>query len=214
MIRVFIVDDHPIVRQGLRNLVELAGGGEVVGEAADLGPALEAITSLRPDVAVLDLNLGHASGLELVAHCRALTPPVGAVVLTMHREESAFQAAIRAGAAAYVLKENASEDVLLAIRSVAAGGFFLSSSLREFMGRNTSETPAPQSAGPVNSSLTPTERRVLRLISMNRTTKEIAHELCISPRTVETHRAHICERLNLRGAQALLRFALENRASL
>lgn len=214
MIRVLIVDDHPIVRQGLRNLVELADGVEVVGEAADLGPALEAITALRPDVAILDLNLGHASGLELVAHCRGLTPAVGAVVLTMHREESTFQAAVRAGAGAYVLKENASEDVLLAIRSVAAGGFFLSSSLREFMGRTVPETATPTPSGPSSSGLTPTERRVLRLIGMNRTTKEIAHELCISPRTVETHRAHICERLNLRGAQALLRFALENRATL
>lgn len=214
MIRVLIVDDHPIVRQGLRNLVELAEGVEVVGEAADLPTAFERITSLRPHVAVLDLNLGHGSGLELVAHCRALTPPVGAVVLTMHREESTFQAAVQAGAAAYVLKENASEDVLLAIRSVAAGGFFLSSSLREFMGRNGPGPVSPVPSGTANSGLTPTERRVLRLIGMNRTTKEIAHELCISPRTVETHRAHICERLNLRGAQALLRFALENRASL
>ena len=214
MIRVLIVDDHPIVRQGLRNLVELAVGVEVLGEAADLSTALEKLTNLRPDVAVLDLNLGSGSGLELVAHCRALTPPVGAVVLTMHREESTFQAAVRAGAAAYVLKENASEDVLLAIRSVAAGGFFLSSSLREFMGRSPVATVAPASSGSSISGLTPTERRVLRLIGMNRTTKEIAHELCISPRTVETHRAHICERLSLRGAQALLRYALENRASL
>ncbi len=214
MIRVLIVDDHPIVRQGLRNLVESAAGVEVIGEAGDFSGALEKITVLRPDVAVLDLNLGAHTGLDLVRHCRSFSPPIGAVVLTMHREESTFQAAVRAGAAAYVLKENASEDVLLAIRSVAAGAFFLSSSLREFMGRPGAGDLPAETAKPAGPALTPTERRVLRLIGMNRTTKEIAHELCISPRTVETHRAHICERLNLRGAQSLLRYALENRAGL
>jgi two-component system, NarL family, response regulator DegU len=148
-----------------------------------------------------------------VDQCRAMSPRVAAVVLTMHREESTFQAAVRRGAAAYVLKENASEDVLLAIRSVAAGGFFLSSSLRDFLDRIGEPEPVPRGETKL-AALTPTERRVLRLIGANRTTKEIALELCISPRTVDTHRAHIGERLELRGAQSLLRFALEHRAEL
>lgn len=213
MIRVLIVDDHPIFRQGLRQLVDGAPGLTVVGEAGDFATAVERLTALHPDVAIVDLNLGTASGLELVTRCRAMTPRVAAVVLTMHREASTFDAALRAGAAAYVLKENASEDVLLAIRSVAGGGFFLGTSLKEFLGREPEWKTIPEGAGRL-SALTPTERRVLRLIGANRTTKEIAHELCISPRTVDTHRAHICERLSLRGAQALLRFALEQRASL
>lgn len=213
MIRVLIVDDHPIFRQGLRQLVESSPGLSVVGEAGDSPTAVERLAALHPDVAIVDLNLGTASGLELVARCRAMTPRVAAVVLTMHREESTFDAALRAGAAAYVLKENASEDVLLAIRSVAGGGFFLGTSLKEFLGREPDWNAIPEGSARL-AALTPTERRVLRLIGANRTTKEIAHELCISPRTVDTHRAHICERLSLRGAQALLRFALEHRASL
>ncbi len=213
MSRVLIVDDHPIFRQGLRSLLETAPGLEVVGEAGSHAAGLELLEKLRPEVAVVDLNLGNGSGLELVTRCRAMSPPVAAVVLTLHREQSTFEAALQAGAAAYVLKENASEEVLLAIRSVAAGGFFLSNSLREFVGRRTEDSVVPVQSNRL-ASLTPTERRVLRLIGANRTTKEIAHELCISPRTVDTHRAHIGERLKLRGAQALLRFALENRAEL
>lgn len=213
MSRVLIVDDHPIFRQGLRSLLETVPSLKVVGEAGNYAAGLELLESLRPEVAVVDLNLGAGSGLELVVRCRAMSPMVAAVVLTLHREQSTFEAAVQAGAAAYVLKENASEEVLLAIRSVAAGGFFLSNSLREFVGRRPEERALPQGSGRL-ASLTPTERRVLRLIGANRTTKEIAHELCISPRTVDTHRAHICERLNLRGAQTLLRFALENRAEL
>ncbi len=213
MTRVLIVDDHPIFRQGLRSLLEKIPDLSVVGEAGSHAAGLELLEQLRPEVAVVDLNLGAGSGLELVTRCRALSPPVAAVVLTLHREQSTFEAALQAGAAAYVLKENASEEVLQAIRSVAAGGFFVSNSLREFVGRRTDEPPAPHQPGRL-AALTPTERRVLRLIGANRTTKEIAHELCISPRTVDTHRAHIGERLNLRGAQALLRFALENRAEL
>lgn len=213
MSRVLIVDDHAIVRQGLRHLVENSPGLTVVGEAADFQTAAELLRTTQPDVAVLDLNLGQTSGLDLVRLCRAQSPPVGAVVLTMHREQSTFEAAMHRGALAYVLKENATEEILLAIRSVAAGGFFLSSSLKEFLGRPPESTEVLENS-PQLRTLTPTERRVLRLIGNNRTSKEIAHELCISPRTVESHRASICDRLKLRGAQVLLRFALEHRQEL
>ena len=213
MIRVIIVDDHPIVRQGLRHLIGAEPDITVVGEAGDAQQGLQLLRDLHPDVAVIDLNLPPPSGLELVAHCRALVPPVAPLILTMHREESTFRGALDKGAAGYVLKENASTDVLLGIRAVAAGGMYLSPSIAGFLGR-WRDNNAPAQPPSQLDALTPTERRVLRLIGANRTTKEIAHDLCISPRTVDTHRAHICEKLNLRGAQALLRFALENRADL
>ncbi|MGE3313190.1 MAG: response regulator [Limisphaerales bacterium] len=206
MIRVLIIDDHPIVRQGLRNLVDVEADLQVVGEAGDAVSAAALLSELRPDVAIIDLNLPNASGLDLVRHCRGIQPPVAPLVLTMHREESTFRGALERGAAGYILKENASSDVLLGIRAVAAGGMYLSPSVAGFLGRSAEMERSPRLA-----QLTPTERRVLRRIATNRTTKEIAHELCISPRTVDTHRAHICEKLQLRGAQALLRFALENR---
>lgn len=213
MIRVLIIDDHPIVRQGLRNLIDGEEGLQVVGETGDAATAAMLLAQLKPDVAIIDLNLPNASGLDLIRRCRELEPPVAPLVLTMHREESTFRGALERGASGYILKENASSDVLIGIRAVAAGGLYLSPSIAGYLGRRRE----PSSAATPSShwdQLTPTERRVLRLIAVNRTTKEIAHDLCISPRTVDTHRAHICEKLHLRGAQALLRFALENRATL
>jgi len=213
MTRVLIVDDHPIFRQGLRQIVESAAGLRVVGEAADVPGARAQLERHRPDVAVLDLNLPGGGGLELVQCCRACTPAVAALVLTMHREEATLEAALARGAAGYVLKDNAAEDVLLGIRAVAAGGLYLSPSLAGFLGGRRAP-PAPPAAPVGLAALTPTERRVLRLIAANRTSKEIAHELCIGVRTVETHRAHIGDKLGLHGAQAVLRYALEQRALL
>lgn len=215
MIRVLIVDDHPIFRQGLRQLIDAEPDLKVVGEAGDLAAARGLLASLAPQVAVVDLNLPDGSGLDLVRVARANQPPIACLVLTMHREESTFDGAMDRGAAGYVLKENASSDVLLGIRAVADGGIYLSPSIAGFLASRRDRAAAANQppAGPIGT-LTPTERRVLRLIGANRTSKEIAHELCISPRTVDTHRAHICEKLGLHGAQALLRFALEKREQL
>lgn len=213
MIRVFLVDDHPIVRQGLRALIQSDAQLSVVGEAGEVATATAQIAALLPEVVIIDLNLGGGTGLDLIRACAGLVPKPACVVLTMHREESTFDTALRQGAAAYVLKENANEDVLLAIRVVAAGGFYLSSSLREYMDRRK-DRDAEAAGSSRLAGLPPTERRVLRLIGANRTTKEIAHELCVSPRTVDSHRAKIGVRLGLHGAQSLLRFALENRSEL
>jgi DNA-binding NarL/FixJ family response regulator len=209
--RVFIVDDHPIVRRGLKSLIEETPGHSVVGETGDFAEASDLLVSLQPDVAVIDLRLKTGSGLELLMVCRERCPATAAVVLTMHREESYFEAAVENGAAAYVLKDNANQEILIAIQAVKVGGFFLSNSLRGFLHPKGPRRAAPRSQLDL---LTPSERRILRLIGANRTTKEIAQELCVSPRTVDSHRARIGERLGLRGAQSLLRFALENRSKL
>lgn len=214
MIRVLIVDDHPIFRQGLRQLIAAEPDLEVVGEAADLGLARQALGGLHPEVAVIDLTIQGGSGLDLVQFCRQLAPPIAALVLTGHREEATFDGALDRGASGYILKENAIADVLLAIRVVASGGFYLSPSIAHFLDRRRQRLASASGPAAPLSRLSPTERRILRLIGANRTTKEIATELCISPRTIDTHRAHICEKLSLRGAQALLRFALENRGDL
>jgi DNA-binding NarL/FixJ family response regulator len=213
MIRVLLIDDHPIVRQGLRHLIDAEPDINVVGEAGDTASGATLLSELRPNVAIIDLNLPNPGSIDLVRLCRQFQPAVAPLILTMHREESTFRDALERGAAGYMLKENASSDVLLGIRAVAAGGMYLSPSIAGFLSRwrdSLDSHPHPSRVDP----LTPTERRVLRLIAANRTTKEIAHELCISPRTIDTHRAHISEKLGLRGAQALLRFALENRADL
>lgn len=214
MIRVLLIDDHPIVRQGLRHLIDAEPDLQVVGEAGDASAAATSISELRPSVAIIDLNLPNPAGIDLVGLCRRQQPPIAPLILTMHREESTFRDALDRGAAGYVLKENASSDVLLGIRAVAAGGMYFSPSIAGFLGRWRDASSSSDTSTSRLAPLTPTERRVLRLIAANRTTKEIAHELCISPRTIDTHRAHISDKLGLRGAQALLRFALENRAEL
>lgn len=214
MTRVVIIDDHPVFRQGLCRILESESDILVVGEANDLEPARDLLGRLHPHVAIIDLTLPGGSGLDLVRFCRTLNPPVAALVLTMHREESTFDGSLERGAAGYILKDNATADVLLGIRAVAAGGFYLSPNIAGFLGRHRERQNSSAARGSLLDALTPTERRVIRLIGANRTTKEIAHDLCISPRTVDTHRANISEKLNLRGAQALLRFALENREQL
>lgn len=213
MIRVLLIDDHPIVRQGLRHLIDAEPDLNVVGEAGDTAVGATLLGELRPNVAIIDLNLPNPGSIDLVRLCRQLEPAVAPLILTMHREESTFRDALERGAAGYVLKENASSDVLLGIRAVAVGGMYLSPSIAGFLSRWRDSRDSQSNPSRIDP-LTPTERRVLRLIAANRTTKEIAHELCISPRTIDTHRAHISEKLGLRGAQALLRFALENRADL
>jgi two-component system, NarL family, nitrate/nitrite response regulator NarL len=209
--RLLIVDDHPIVRRGLRSLIEEIPGHAVVGETGDLAEAMDLVLALQPEVVIVDPRLKTGSGLELLALCRERCPATASVVLTTQREESYFVAAVESGAAAYVLKDNASHEIQIAIQAVSVGGFFLSSSLRSFLLPKGQRARAP---GSKLDLLTPSERRILRLIGANRTTKEIAQELRISPRTVDSHRARIGEQLGLRGAQSLLRFALENRSKL
>lgn len=213
MIRIATIDDHPLFRKGLQSLCATIPDLCVIGEAGDLESARKLLSGEQPDVALIDVNLGRESGLELIGHCRAQTRPISAVLLTLDRDERIFQHALAQNASGYVLKENANEEVLLAIRTAASGGFYCSSSLRAFMGRQEEITPKTCRNHPL-ATLTPTERRVLRLVGANRTSKEIANELCISPRTVESHRANICERLSLKGAQVLLRFALEHRSEI
>jgi DNA-binding NarL/FixJ family response regulator len=213
MIRIAIIDDHPLFRKGLLSLLDSTPDIRAVGEAGNLNTARDLLTSQQPDVALLDVNLGRESGLELIDHCRAQTRPISAVLLTLDQNERIFEFALGKGASGYVLKENAPEEVLLAIRTAASGGFYCSSSLRAFMGRREEPIASSRRKHPL-ANLTPTERRVLRMVGANRTSKEIASELCISPRTVESHRANICERLSLKGAQVLLRFALEHRAEI
>jgi DNA-binding NarL/FixJ family response regulator len=186
---------------------------QLIGEAGDYATAAIQLTTLRPDVALIDLTLGSISGLGLIRLCRTLKPSPAPVVLTLHREESTFDAALKSGAAAYVLKEHTNEDVPTAIRAVMAGRFFLTQSLREFEERRRVRD---SSSLPSNrlKELSPTERRVLRLISTRRSTKEIAQELCVSPKEVEVYRDRLCDRLNLPTKAALDHFAQEQGPSL
>ena len=206
MIRITLVDDHPDVREGLRHLIGSHPDFQLIGEAGDYATAAVQLTSLRPDVAIIDLNLGTGSGLELIRLCRVLKPSPAPVVLTLHREESTYDAALCNGAAAYVLKEHTNEDIPAAIRAAMAGQLFITHSLREFEERRQSRA-ASNAANDRIKALSPTERRVLRLMSTRRSTKEIAQELCVTPKEVEAYRDRLREQLNLPDKSALDQFA-------
>jgi len=213
-VRVFIVDDHPVFRAGLREVIESDKQFCLAGEAADGAAASAQIRLSRPDVAVLDIHLPDMNGLDLLRSLRALPHPPAVMVLTMHDEESTFNAAMDAGAQGFILKENAISDVLVGLKAMASGGIFISPSIASHLVRRHQRVSALKQQKKGLASLTPTERRVLRLVAENKTNKEIGCDLFISHRTVETHRTRICEKLELSGTRALLKFAFEHKSEI
>ena len=212
--RIVIVDDHPIFRRGLKEIIESEAKYIVAAELGDGESAIQQIKSIKPDVAVVDLNLLKITGLEVVRAVCALPHPPVVVVLTMQADEGTFNAAMDAGAQGYMLKENAVSDVLAGLKAVAAGGVFISPFVAQFLVRRHHRASALKEQKKGLAALTPTERRILRLVGENKTNKEIARELFISHRTVETHRSHICEKLELSGNHALLAFAFEHKSEI
>jgi DNA-binding NarL/FixJ family response regulator len=212
--RVMIVDDHPLFRQGLKQAVEGDSRFAVVGEADNGQKALQLILQLHPDVAVLDVNLPGLNGLEVAAALRAQKSKVSLVILTMLKDEQAFNRALNLGIHGYVLKENITDEILNCIAAVSRNEAYVSPSMSEFLLRRRGRADTLASHKPGLDDLTVAEKRILKRVAAGKTTKEIAAELFISPRTVESHRANICEKLELTGANRLLQFALENRDAL
>jgi DNA-binding NarL/FixJ family response regulator len=210
-IEVVIVDDHPLFRQGLRQAVEADSRFRLVGETDNGRAALETIKQLQPDVAVLDLNLPGLNGLEVAAALQSQKSRTRLVVLTMLKDEAAFNKALNLGIQGYVLKENAAGEILSCIAAVAEGQAYVSPSLTDFLLRRRSRGDRLAAHKPGLADLTMAEKRILKRVAAGRTNKEIAAELFISPRTVESHRANIREKLGLTGSNSLLQFALENR---
>jgi DNA-binding NarL/FixJ family response regulator len=213
-IRVYVVDDHPVFRSGLRQVIQSDPSFEAVGEAGDDTTALAQISTLRPSVVLVDVRLPQKGGIELVREVRASRPDTACIMLTMDAQEDTFSAAMDAGAQGYILKEDAIDLVLLGIRAVAAGTIYLSPTISSWLLRRQQKMFALKEKKTGLAALTATERRVLQLVSENRTNRQIADELFISHRTVETHRANICHKLELQGAHKLLQFAIEHRSEL
>lgn len=213
-IKVMIVDDHPVFRRGLKEVVQADSRFEVVGECSDGATALTEIARIKPHVVIMDVTLPKRSGLEVVRTMRSSHSSVGFLMLTMHAEEGTFNAAMDAGAQGYLLKDDAADLVLLGLQVVASGGLCISPTISGWLGRRRQRASALKEEKKGLTSLTATERRVVLLVAENKTNKEIAAELLISPRTVETHRSNICQKLELEGAHKLLQFAIEHRSAL
>jgi DNA-binding NarL/FixJ family response regulator len=213
-IKVLIVDDHPLFRGGLRQAIEQDDRFQLAGETGNGEEALRLIQEKKPDVAVLDVNLPILSGFEIAQKLQHQRSPTRIIILTMHKEEEVCNRALDLGVRGFVLKENAIEEILKAIAAVAEGEHYLSTSISSYLVRRRDRAKALAAKKPGLDDLTKAERRVLKLISEKKTSRQIGAELFISPRTVEAHRANICNKLELRGSHSLLQFALENRSSL
>ncbi|HWY77322.1 MAG TPA: response regulator transcription factor [Verrucomicrobiae bacterium] len=213
-IKVVIVDDHPLFREGLRQVIATDTRFELAGESDHGDRALQLIQQTKPDVAVLDLNLPGMNGLELAAALQAKKSRTGLAVLTMLKDEQVFNHAMNLGVKGFVLKENATCEILNCIASVAAGEPYVSPSLTAYLLRRRSRAESLALRTPSLDDLTTAERRILQGIAQKRTTRQIAGELFISPRTVESHRANICAKLHLKGPNSLLQYAIEHRDAL
>ena len=213
-IRIVIADDHPIFRRGLRNVIETAPRLKIVSEAKDGEMALEQIQTLRPEVAILDLEMPNKSGFEVMQAIQEKRLSVAVIFLTMHKDERFFNAALDRGAKGYVLKDSAANDIIASIKAVAAGQNFISPQLSTYLINRHTRSASLAEQRPGLSNLTAAERQVLRLIAANKTSKEIGKDLFISVHTVEKHRANISEKLELHGSHALLSFALDHKSEL
>jgi DNA-binding NarL/FixJ family response regulator len=206
--RILLVDDHAIVRTGFAEIINGESDLQVCGQASSAPSAVEAITRLKPDAVVVDLSLQSGSGLELIKNLKALHPRLAVLVLSMHDEALYAERALRAGALGYVMKREEAETVIRAIRSVLRGEVYLSASLRgRFLHKLVGSARQVSASGV--AQLSDRELEIFETIGEGLTTREIAQKLHLSVSTVETHRAHIKEKLALRNAAELARAAVE-----
>ncbi len=212
--RLLLVDDHPIVLHGLTQLIRAEADLDVCGQASNAAEGLKAVAKLKPDLVVVDLTLPDKHGLEFIKDVQAMHPGTLVLVLSMHDESLYAERILRAGARGYVMKETAAETLVHAARRVLAGGIYLS----EQMAGQMLELVAgqrKQGAQSLLERLTDRELEVLQLIGQGRATRVIAEQLHISARTVEAHRAHLKDKLQLEDGPALVRYAvrwMESRA--
>lgn len=212
--RIVLADDHPIVRQGLRQAIESAPGLKVVAEAEDGLSALARIQAWRPDVALLDIDMPGMNGFAVARAMREQALTVAIIFLTILRTEDLLTEALDLAALGYVLKDSAVTDIVSSIRAASRGQHYISPAMTSSLIKRRRPSAAMPQSKPALNDLTPSERRILRLIADYRTSKEIADELYISCRTVETHRANISIKLDIRGSHALMKFALTHKSEL
>lgn len=213
-IKVLIADDHPVFRRGLRSIIESDARLTVVAEAADGREALDPIRRLNPDIAVLDVNMPDLTGFEVVRELANLRLATRIIFLTMHKDEMMFNTALNAGVRGYLLKESAVEEITTGIKTVSAGENFISPALTTFLFNRSRRAADFAREKPSINDLTESERRVLKLVADDKTSREIADALFISIRTVERHRQNICDKMNVHGSNALVRFAITHKEQL
>jgi DNA-binding NarL/FixJ family response regulator len=212
--RVLIADDHEIFRLGLVKAIERDKNFSIVAQAGDGGEALALIRDLLPDIAILDVSMPVMDGLEVgrAVYREALITEV--IFLTMYKDVAYFNAAMDIGVRGYLLKDNASADLLTCLRTVNDGKHYISPTIAHYLIERQRAAHSLAEIIPALQRLSPAERRILALLSRNLTSKEIADKLFVSVRTIENHRTHMCRKLDIKGHNKLLQFAMENKTSL
>ena len=207
-LRIFLADDHSLVRRGIRSLLGVHSEWEVCGEATDGKEALEKVNKLNPDVLILDINMPELNGLEVISRVHRMCPKVEVLVLTVQDSEQAMKQALEAGARGYMLKSDAGSELLAAVDAVRRHHAFLSSQVSRML--HGSSAIATKHDVPPKEPLSPRERQILQLLAEGRSTKEIATALEITIKTAETHRSNIMRKLDLHHVTELVRYAIRN----
>lgn len=208
LIRIFIADDHGVLRAGLRALLDAEPDLQVVGEAADGQETLRLVDKLCPDVILLDVSMPGPGGIELTRQLRSILPDARVLILTAYEDEALLREVVRSGAAGYIVKRAVESELINAIRAVWRGDIYVHPSMTHVLLKDAS--PAPVSSKAPAELLTPREIEVLCLIAQGYTNRQTAEVLCIGVRTVESHRANLMAKLGLRGRVALVRYAREH----
>ena len=210
--KVLLVDDHAVVRGGLSQLIQSEPDVAVCGEATSAEEAVELALKVKPDLAVVDITLGGVNGIELTKNLKAIQPKLHILVLSMHDESHYAERALRAGAKGYVMKREAGDQIVKAIRTVAAGEVYVSERIHKTILHQYLHGGSAKGSSPI-ARLSDRELEVLNLLGQGLSSKDIADKLHLSPKTVDSHRTHLKEKLELAGAPELIRFAFEWAAS-
>lgn len=213
-IKILIADDHPIFRAGLRQVIERDPLIKVVAEADNGQAALDDLSGCDASIAILDVDMPLMDGFQVTQAIREKRLPIQVIILTMHKDERFLNAALDLGVKGYLVKDSAATEVINCIRAVDEGGEFVSPQLTSLLLKRSRGAASLLEQKPSLDSLSPSERRVLQLVGQYKTSKEIADILCLSVRTIEFHRAKICEKLELKGAHALIKFAVKHHSEL
>lgn len=207
-LRLVLADDHTLVRAGMRALLSELPGIEVVGETGDGREALRLVRERKPDIALIDISMPGLNGLDVAARIRHDYPATSVIIVSMHGDDESVRRALVAGAAGYMLKNSDKSELELALRTVARGDTWLSPALTKRVVKAFTQGGQPSPAGPLQV-LTPRQREVLQLVAEGHSNKEIATQLNVALKTVETHRTELMERLGIHGVAGLVRYAIQ-----
>lgn len=213
-IRIIIADDHPVFRSGLMKIIETDKEIEIVGEADNGESALQKILDLKPDVALLDIDMPKITGIQVLKELKRKKININTIFLTVYSDESIFDEAMNIGILGYVLKDSAISDIIDCIKSVSEGKYYITPSLSDFLINRRNKLKRMEENKPALKKLTKTEMNVLILLAEGKTSKQIGEEMFISHKTVDNHKTNISDKLQLKGLHGLMKFAIENKAIL